>query len=562
MRENSYSSSYQTAKSVNSRPRGSLRQSGPLPLLLMLGLAAASLGLSSCAGYTSAASKNSDPPSGAPLLSTNVSSISFGTVPLGSTAEEPIIVTNLGSETAQISQSSTGTGFSLDAGPATFSIPGGQSMTIDVRVIPQASGSFQGVFVLSWNTAEAPIQVPFSGTTGAKQGQLNASPAVIDFGNISLGASNSQLITLANVGNTTLTLSGVSVSGTGFSISGLSSTQTIAPGRGITFTCQFQPAAAGAVTGAVSVSTDTAGTSATIALIGNGSQAQLSATPASVNFGIVSLGSPNSQPIMLQNPGNASLTFSKVALTGTGFSVTGIATGSSVAAGGSMSFNIMFAPTTSGAVSGAVTLVSNGTPSQLTIPLSGTGQTATHSLSANPASLNFNSVTVGNTGSLNSTITNTGNSNVTISGVSASAGFTPSGLSNGMTLQPNQSATLTVVFAPNTAGAASGAVSISGSANASLAVPVAGTGQPSASHSVALSWSASTSTGITGYYVYRGTTPGQYAKINPSAPVATSQLTYTDASVQANTTYYYVVTALDSSNIESGFSNSVTANVP
>lgn len=533
-----------------------------MPLLFMLGLAAATGGLSSCAGYTSAANKTSDPPGDAPLLSTNVSSISFGTVPLGSTAEEPILVTNLGSETAQVSQSSTGNGFSIDAGPTTFAIPGGQSVTVNVRVIPQTSGSFQGVFVLSWNTTEGPIQVPFSGTTGAKQGQLNASPAVIDFGNISLGASNSQLITLSNVGNTSLTLSGASVSGNGFSISGLSSTQTIAPGRGMTFNCQFQPTAAGSVSGGISISTDTAGASATIVLSGNGSQAQLSATPSSVNFGIVSLGSPNSQPIMLQNPGNAALTFSKVGLAGTGFSVTGIATGSSVAAGGSMAFNVVFSPTSSGAVSGAVTIVSNGTPSQLIIPLSGTGQTATHSLSANPASLNFSTVTVGNTGSLNSTITNSGNSNVTISSVSASAGFTASGLSNGMTLQPNQSATLSVVFTPTTSGAASGAVSISTSANTSLAVPVSGTGQPTPSHSVVLSWSASTSTGITGYYVYRGTSAGQYAKINPSAPVAASQLSYTDGSVQANTTYYYVVTALDSSDIESGFSNSVTASVP
>jgi Abnormal spindle-like microcephaly-assoc'd, ASPM-SPD-2-Hydin len=262
---------------------------------------------------------------------------------------------------------------------------------------------------------------------------------------------------------------------------------------------------------------------------------------------------------MLQNPGNGTLTFSKVSVTGTGFSVTGLVSGSSIAGGGSLTFNAVFGPLAAGAVTGSVTLVSNGTPSALTIPLSGTGQTATHSLSANPASLNFNTVTVGNSASLTSTITNTGNSNVTISSVSASSGFTATGLASGTTLQPNQSATLTVVFTPTAAGAVSGA-SVNVAANgAALTISLAGTAQ-AASHSVALSWSASTSANITGYYVYRGTTAGQYAKINPSAP--TSQLTYTDGTVQGGTTYYYVVTAVDSSNVESGFSNAVTANVP
>jgi fibronectin type 3 domain-containing protein len=81
-----------------------------------------------------------------------------------------------------------------------------------------------------------------------------------------------------------------------------------------------------------------------------------------------------------------------------------------------------------------------------------------------------------------------------------------------------------------------------------------------ASHAAALAWAASTSTGVTGYYVYRGTAPGQYAKINPSA-LSASQLSYTDAAVQSGT-YYYVVTSLDSSNEESAYSNPATVTIP
>ena len=80
------------------------------------------------------------------------------------------------------------------------------------------------------------------------------------------------------------------------------------------------------------------------------------------------------------------------------------------------------------------------------------------------------------------------------------------------------------------------------------------------SHSVNLSWKASTSSTVSGYKVYRSTkSGGPYALLN-SAPV-TSTL-YTDLTVASGTTYYYVVTAVESSGTESSYSNQATAVVP
>jgi fibronectin type 3 domain-containing protein len=78
-------------------------------------------------------------------------------------------------------------------------------------------------------------------------------------------------------------------------------------------------------------------------------------------------------------------------------------------------------------------------------------------------------------------------------------------------------------------------------------------------HSVSLSWTASTST-VVGYNVYRGTTTGgPYTKIS-AAPVAGT--VFTDSSVIAGTTYFYVATAVDSSGNESVNSNEATVTVP
>jgi len=76
---------------------------------------------------------------------------------------------------------------------------------------------------------------------------------------------------------------------------------------------------------------------------------------------------------------------------------------------------------------------------------------------------------------------------------------------------------------------------------------------------VSLTWTASTSTTVAGYNVYRGTTQGgPYTKVNAAIVAAAA---FTDVSVAPGTTYY-VVTAVDSGNLESVFSNEASAVVP
>jgi hypothetical protein len=82
----------------------------------------------------------------------------------------------------------------------------------------------------------------------------------------------------------------------------------------------------------------------------------------------------------------------------------------------------------------------------------------------------------------------------------------------------------------------------------------------SAGHSAALSWVASASSGVAGYNIYRGSaSSGPFSKINQTPTSGTS---YTDTTVQAGQTYYYVATSVDLSGNESGYSNSAVAVIP
>jgi len=83
---------------------------------------------------------------------------------------------------------------------------------------------------------------------------------------------------------------------------------------------------------------------------------------------------------------------------------------------------------------------------------------------------------------------------------------------------------------------------------------------PPTQHSVSLSWNASTTSGVQ-YNIYRGTQhTGPYPTKLTSSPQAAT--TFTDSTVQSGATYYYVVTAVDSNQQESDYSNEALAAIP
>jgi hypothetical protein len=181
------------------------------------------------------------------------------------------------------------------------------------------------------------------------------------------------------------------------------------------------------------------------------------------------------------------------------------------------------------------------------------------SLSVSPRSLSFGNVIVGKVASLTGSVQATGAA-VAISSVrSTSSEFAVSGLSLPTSLDSGQNLSFTVTFTPQVSGAASASLSFASDAENSPTVqPSEGMGQPAPAHSVDLAWISSNSPGIVGYNVYRGT-GGPYSRINDILEATTS---YSDEQVNAGTTYYYVVTAIDDSDVESGYSKAVAAVVP
>ena len=181
-------------------------------------------------------------------------------------------------------------------------------------------------------------------------------------------------------------------------------------------------------------------------------------------------------------------------------------------------------------------------------------------LSSSPSSVDFGAVYVGTSAQANLTITNTGMLPVTITGVSvAGPGLHVKGLPVGTILGPGQSAALAVTFGPSSSYSAAGYVLItSDSSNSLLVIWLFGQGVTLNTHGVILSWNPSGSD-ITGYRVYRGTASGTYALINPDLRTTPN---FADLAVTAGQKYFYVVTAVNSNDQESGPSAEIQATVP
>jgi len=205
----------------------------------------------------------------------------------------------------------------------------------------------------------------------------------------------------------------------------------------------------------------------------------------------------------------------------------------------------------------------SGTPSGNT-----SGATAASNspeISVTPSPVSFGNVAVGSNSSVPMNVSNQGSAALTITNiVTSGAGFSISGLPVPLTLGVGNSQAFAASFQPAAVGNSSGSIAFTNNATSgAYLVDLNGAGvaaPPPGAHSVALSWTASTSNGVSGYNVYRGpVSGGPYAVVSSSLVAATQ---YTDSTVQSAQTYFYVVTAVDSNNAESAYSNEVSAAIP
>jgi Abnormal spindle-like microcephaly-assoc'd, ASPM-SPD-2-Hydin/Protein of unknown function (DUF1573) len=416
-----------------------------------------------------------------PQISLSSSSVQFGTVGVGSTSNLSLTISNSGSADLTVSVISlTGSGFSVSGITTPKTISAGQSALVGLSFQPTTAGAATGTLSITSNDPVNPtLTVSLAGTgSSGTFGQLQANPASLSFASVGTGSNATQQVTLSNTGTAPVQISSIAASGAGFSVNGITAPLTLNAAATATLNVVFAPTTGGNATGSVTVTSNANNPSLTISLTGTGAQLGLSITPTSFAFGTVADGQTKSQAFTLTNTGTSSLTISQLSVSGAGYSLSGLTTPKTIAAGTSATFSAVFAPTTAGSLPGTITITSNAPGSPSTVALSGTGVALQASISATPTSANFGSVAVGSTNSQTIQVTNTGNAVLTITQATVTGtGFSTTGLTLPLSINPGLSSTFNAQYHPAAAGAASGSLTIVSNAPTSPSlISLTGTG--------------------------------------------------------------------------------------
>ena len=194
-----------------------------------------------------------------------------------------------------------------------------------------------------------------------------------------------------------------------------------------------------------------------------------------IAFGNVAVGNTSTLTTTITNEANTTITISQVQLAGDAdlSLVAQPGVPDALAPGATAQVSVKFAPTSGGAASGVLTVVSDDPNGNLSIPITGFG----NALQVSPPSLTFATTQVGDTSPTQPvTIKNLGASSLTVDSASIAAPFQVA-LATPVTIGPGLTATANVAFAPTAAGPASASLQVHATDGETGSVACSGTGQ-------------------------------------------------------------------------------------
>lgn len=303
--------------------------------------------------------------------------------------------------------------------------------------------------------------------------------------------STAQTVTVTSVGNTAVTFTGFTISGTNaadFAITANTCGATLASGVSCQISVTFTPSAAGSRTASLNLADDATGSPQSVALSGTSSTIVFTLRPGAITFPVITVGSSSGAvTVTVTNIGIASATISSIAIGGanpTDFPIGSKTCGTTLAASASCTVNVSFTPKANGIRTATLLLTDTAAGSPQAVPLTGTAQSATQNLIFSPTSLVLGSVNLGALAVSPVSVTNYGTNPVTFTSASIS-GANPSDFaiasSNCSVLASTSSCAIYIAFRPAASGLRSAILVVQDNAPGSpQSVPLFGTGVPPA----------------------------------------------------------------------------------
>jgi hypothetical protein len=311
-------------------------------------------------------------------LTTNPSSLTFSNVQVGTSQTQTETLKNTGGTSLTVTAASaSGPGFSITGLSLPLTLAPNQSSTFGVQFAPGSAGTSNGTLSITVSGSSTTVDVALSGT-GVTPGALTATPASMSFSGVTAGTTQTQTESVQNTGGTNVTISQVTVAGTGFSISSLGTPVTLTPGQSVSFTVTFAPQSSGNYSGSVAVASNGSNPTLSVSLSGTATgpaPGQLSVSPTTINVGSVTVGTSGTQTGTLSATG-ASVTVSAASVGNSEFNISGLAYPVTIPAGQSAQFTVTFTPQASGVASTSASFTSNASNTPTGATLTGTGVAA------------------------------------------------------------------------------------------------------------------------------------------------------------------------------------------
>ncbi len=369
----------------------------------------------------------------------------------------------------------------------------GSSCSIGVAFRPLAQGARGSQLSIMDNAPSGSQQLALSGN--GVTGPVLFSPTSVSFGSTAPGSvSAAQTVTLANTLSTDITLAGIKISSQFAQTNNCPlSPNTLPAGTSCSFSVTFAPTGSGNPSGTVSVSYTSGSTASAQQLYLSGSTPAnyVTLTPSSYDFGNQAVNAASAaKNFTLTNTFGSPITIASIATKLADYSVSSTcpASPNTLASNATCTVSVTFQPTTTGAREDTLTVTHNAPGSPTTAALSGTGTSSAPlgGVTFTPTTYNFGTVAPGSSSAANTfTLSNTQQTALSISSISSSSSDFTATNTCGTSLASGASCTVSVKFAPATAG----------SKSATLSVVSNDTGSP---HTAALSGTAGTaSNGVT-----------------------------------------------------------------
>ena len=330
--------------------------------------------------HNAAGARDSIPVSGtgeggsvAPVFTASTRIVDFDTLSTGMSRTDSITVTNTGKSALNITNA-TSTNARFSVTPRIFTIEPNLSRTVYITFAPLLPGEDTARIVFTHNAAGSrdTLLALGQGVGTAIQAVFGVSARTLDFGNLGIGTTKKDSVTVTNTGNTTLTVTQTNITAP-FTVTPRNA--SIAPNESREFVITFAPVTEGTYDGMLIFTHNGSPTRDTIRLHGIGDSGSedpvFKAIPATLALGGVLVSAVKMDSISVRNTGRNVLTITSIAIDKPMFTIfppTG-----NIGPSESKTFFVMFTPTDTSAVSAAIVFTDNAVTQHDTVRVTGRG---------------------------------------------------------------------------------------------------------------------------------------------------------------------------------------------